>query len=247
MCGSNRSYLQKLATMVDDMKIIPEERKICSTCIQEKQTKLPHNETRVRARKPLELIHSDVFGPITPTSYDGKRYLVTFIDDFTHFTVCYTMESKSCVYQCFRKYESMVTTLFSSKIKRFRCDNGREYLSNEMKEYFEKQGIQFEFTVPYTPQQNGVAERMNRTIAERARCMLLHANVSKNLWSEAVMAAVYVINRCPTTALKNVLPATLWFGRRQKLDKLKIFGSKAYLHVSKQKQKGKFESRSNFV
>ncbi|EZA62315.1 Copia protein [Ooceraea biroi] len=117
----------------------------------------------------------------------------------------------------------MTEAHFNTKLSRFRCDNGREYISHEIKDIFEESGIQFEFTIRYTPQQNGVAERMNRTIAEKIRCMLLESGTQKCLWTEAVLTAVYLINRSLTEALKNKVPAELWYGSLPNLKKLRIF------------------------
>lgn len=121
--------------------------------------------------------------------------LVTFIDDFTHFTAVYVMKAKSEVFNCFKIYEAMATAHFNSSLRRFRCDNGREYISTEMRKHFEEKGTTFQFTIRYTPEQNGVAERMNRTICEKARCLFLGSKLSKKFWSDAVRAAVFLINR----------------------------------------------------
>lgn len=242
----SNSGLRKLKDIVDgiDIDVKPESSQVCEHCIEGKQTKLPHNQKRVRAKRPLQLIHSDLFGPVSPNSYDEKRYILTFIDDFTHFTVVYALSSKSEVFRYFKMYEAMAVAHFNLKISRFRCDNGREYISKEIKDYFENRGIQFEFTIRHTPQQNGVAERMNRTIVEKARCMLLNAQMNKCFWTEAVLAAVYLINRCPTESLKNKVPAELWYGERPNLKKLKTFGCIAYLHLPKALVGGKFNSRT---
>ena len=216
----------------------------CETCIEGKQTKLPHNKTRKRVTRPLQLIHSDVFGPVSPTSYDKKRYVVTFIDDCTHFTVAYAMEAKSETFHYFKVFEAMATAHFGTKICRFRCDNGGEYISTEMQKHFESNGIQFEFTIRYTPQQNGLAERMNRTILEKARCMLLDSKVNKTLWTEAVRTAVYLINRSPTSVLDCKVPAYLWYSEDPNYKKLKVFGCIAYLKIPKELIAGKLDSRT---
>lgn len=129
---------------------------MCQTCIEGKQS---HNQTRIRAKYPLQLIYSDLFGPVSPTSYDEKKYVLTFVDDYTHFTAAYILKYKSEVFHYFKIYEAMATVHFNSKLSRFRCDNGREYISNEIKKFFEEKGIRFELTIRYTPQQNGVTER----------------------------------------------------------------------------------------
>lgn len=101
------------------------------------------------------------------------KYVISFIDDFTHFIVIYLMESKEEVFKYFKMYKAMATAHFNLKISRFRCDNGRKYISKKLQEEFESEGILFEYTIRYTPEQNGVAERVNRNIMERARCLLL--------------------------------------------------------------------------
>lgn len=238
-----KTSIQKLSTMVHGLK---EEtsKTVCEPCAEGKSTKLPHNVSRKRATRPLELIHTDIFGPVTPTSYDDKRYVLVFTDDYTHFTAAYPMERKSDTFQHLKIYEAMVSAHFQRKISRLRCDRGGEYVSTAFKSYCQEKGIQIEYTIAYTPEQNGVAERMNRSIVEKARCMLLSSSLPKTLWSEAVKTAVYLLNRSPTSALKDSVPATLWYGQKPSVEKLKIFGSTAYLHTPKQLSKGKFDSRT---
>lgn len=101
-----------------------------------------------------------------------------------------------------------------------------------------------EFTIRYTPRQNGVAERMNRTIIEKARCMLLNSKLGKYLWDQACLSAVYLINRCPTRALGGDTPATLWYGEKPNLAKIRTFGCIAFLKIPKEIISTKFESRT---
>lgn len=104
----------------------------------------------------------------------------------------------------------MATAHFDSRISRFRYDNDREYISVEFKTECEKKGIRIKYTIPYTPQQNGVAERMNRTIIEWARCLILNSRLGKRFWTEAVLTAIYLLNRLsPTEALKDTVPVEL--------------------------------------
>jgi transposase InsO family protein len=241
-----KTNLEKMEHLVDgmDCKKAAPGQNICETCIAGKQTKLPHDQERPRTRRPLELIHSDVMGPINIPSWNSKRYVLCFVDDYTHFTVVYCMAEKSETFRFFKAYEAMATAHFNLSISRFRCDRGTEYLSDEMKTFFESKGIQYECTIRDTPQQNGVSERMNRTIAEKARCMLLESGLNKYLWSEAVLAAAYVINRVPTSALENKVPAEVWYDTRQDVKKIRVFGCVAYLHPPKRLMEWKFGPRS---
>lgn len=139
------SSLEKLENLVTGITNSKLDSNVCGICMQGKQCKLPHNQQRVRASRPLQLVHSDLCGPISPESYDGRKYMMTFVDDYTHFTVVYLLQSKSEAFKYFKIYEAMSTAHFNTRLSRFRCDNGREYISTEMKNYFEEKGIQFEF------------------------------------------------------------------------------------------------------
>ena len=103
---------------------------------------------------------------------------------------------------------------FNSKIVHLYIDNGREYLSNEMKEYCVNNGMSYHLTIPRTPHQNGVAERIIRTITEKAHTLLIDAKLSQEFWGEAVSTATFLINRIPSRALKgNKTPFELWHGK----------------------------------
>lgn len=180
----------------------PEPKRIgfCDTCVLGKQCREPFDGSRQRAARPLERVHSDVCGPIDPPAWDGSRYFVSFIDDFTHFAVIYPIKKKSEVFECFKEYEAMATTHFEKKISKLTVDQGREYCSNEQRKYYKWKGIQLQPTVAYSPQQNGVAERFNRTLVEKVRTMLIDSNTPKRLWLEAALMATYLLNRSPTRA-----------------------------------------------
>lgn len=216
----------------------------CDSCIKGKQCKLPYQEwNSLRSKRPLELVHSDVCGPIIPSSYDGKKFYVCFTDDYTRFTMTYLMTNKSEVSKFFKEYEAVVTSHWSKKIARIRCDNGGEYVSHEFKNFCKQKGIQIEFTVPYSPQQNGVAERKNRTLIEKARTMIIGSGLGRDMWGEAVLTATYLMNRSPTVVIRDKVPAELWYGRKINLSHLRIFGCLAYKHVPQQKR-SKLDSKS---
>ena len=128
----------------------------------------------------------------------------------------------------------MVERETSKKLKCLRSDNGGEYTSREFRAYCSAHDIKHEKTVPRTPQHNGIAERMNRTIVERVRCMLSLAKLPKSLWGEAVRVACYLINRIPSVPLKFEVPEMVWSNRRLSYSHLKVFGCKAFAHVSKE-------------
>lgn len=211
----------------------------CDVCVEGKQCREPFDDSRVRGKRVLERIHSDVCGPIDPIAWNGAKYFVSFIDDYTHFAMIYVIKKKSDVFKAFQEYEALVTSMFNgNKISKLTIDQGREYLSTEQSKWYKSKGIQIEPTIAYSPQQNGVAERFNRTITEKVRTMLLQSGASKMMWSEAALTAVYILNRCPTRCLENLMtPAEMWLGVKPNLDKVKVFGCKAYAWVPNQCRK----------
>ena len=121
-----------------------------------------------------------------------------------------------------------------------RTDNGMEFFSKAFGNYCRNLGIVSHHTIPYTPQQNGVAERMNRTIISKARCMLSNARMSKRFWVEAASTACYLINRSPSIPLDKKTPIEVWSGTPADYSQLRVFGCTAYAHVDN----GKLEPRA---
>lgn len=120
-------------------------------------------------------------------------------------------------------------------MKHLRTDNGLEYLSEEFQSFCKDKGITRHRTVPANPQQNGVAERMNRTLLERVRCMLSNAKLPKSFWGEAVNTAWFLINKSPSSAIEMKTPDEIWYGRTSDYSKLKVFGCTAYAHIKQDK------------
>ncbi|KAG2758790.1 hypothetical protein Pcac1_g29117 [Phytophthora cactorum] len=218
---------------------------LCDGCALGKQTQVSYMKSSPnRAKQVLEVIHSDVCGPMQTSTFSGKRYFVTFTDDKSHFCVVYLLRNKSEVADKFAEFVAMAETQTGKRVKTLRSDNGGEYTSGAMAKFCKDRGIEQKFTPPYTPQLNGVAERMNRTLVECARCMLEHAGLSKSYWGEAVMTATFLRNRCPTRAITHdKSPHQVWTGKKPLLANLKVFGCHAYVHVPKEKR-SKFDSKS---
>ena len=152
------------------------------------------------------MIHSDLCGPFEVESIGGSKYFMFFIDDATRKVFVYMLKSKDEAKTVYEKFKSMVQRQSGRQIKIFRSDNGREYVNASMKASMERDGICHQTTCTYTPEQNGVAERMNRIIVEKVRSMLNDAQLPKRFWAEEVNPAVYLINRSPTRALNDITP-----------------------------------------
>uniref|UniRef100_A0AAV1VKE2 Polyprotein n=1 Tax=Peronospora matthiolae TaxID=2874970 RepID=A0AAV1VKE2_9STRA len=219
---------------------------VCEGCALGKQTRVRfQSNTTARTSKLLEVIHSDVCGPISMATFSGKRYFVTFIDDKSRYCVVYLLKSKSEVAAKFMEYAAMAETQTGKRVKYLQSDNGGEYKSDKLARFCAERGIQQRFTTPYTPQLNGVAERMNRTLVECARCMMEHAGLGKSYWGEAVMTAMFLRNRCPTRAIhQDKSPYQVWTMKKPILANLKVFGCHAYVQVPQDKR-AKFDSKSS--
>ena len=170
----------------------------CDYCLLGKQHRVSFSSKSTKKSKILELVYSDVCGPIEVESLGGYIYFVTFIDDASRKTWVYLLKSKDQVFQNFQQFHAMVERETRKPLKSLRTDNGGEYISQEFKDYCSKHGIQHEKTVLGTPQHIGVAERMNRTIVEKVRCMLRTAKLPKSFWGAAMLTACYLMNRSPS-------------------------------------------------
>ena len=214
------------------------ENFFCAACAYGKQHRLPFKrcERDLTQVQVGERIFSDVCGPMSMASVSGNKYFVTFKDELSGYRVVNFIKHKSDVLACFKIFTNMVKNSSNSRIKFLHVDNGREYCNHEFKEYLNAQGIQLETTAPYTPEQNGRAERDNRTIVESARSMIYGSNVPKYLWAEAVNTAVYILNRTPSTQTPNSTPFEMWYKRRPTLEHIKTFGCEAYVHIPDQKR-----------
>ena len=168
--------------------------------------------------------------------------MLTFTDDFSRYTTAYFIKPKSEVLAKFMECVNSVkkhtghqimklNILAEEDVKVLRSDNGGEYASDKFTKFCANKGILHEFTVPYCPQQNGVAERLNRTIMQGARSMLYQAKLPLEFWAEACSTAVCLHNRSPTAASKDETPFHCLFGRRPDISNLRVFGCVSYVHV----------------
>ncbi len=214
----------------------------CEGCQEGKQTKLPHPPTGSRSKKILEMIHSDLIGPFNNVSFNGFKYVLTFTDDYSGFITIYLLKFKSEVIESFKEYFWRTKRMFNYGINEIRCDNGTEYTNREFRNFCREKGIRIGYTIPYTPQMNGKAERIGRTLMDKARTLLVSAGLEGKYWSEAMLCAAFLTNRVPNCY--NVIPAKLWYDKDIRYDRFRVFGCNAYLLTPKQKRENKFEPKS---
>ena len=140
----------------------------------------------------------DLFGPIKRKSITGEYYCLVVTDDYSRFSWVSFMEHKSQTFDHLKILIPKLESLYKLKIRRIRSDNGGEFKNKQMEDFCQENVIHHEFSAPYTPQQNGVAERKNRTLIEAARTMLVDSRLPVHFWSEAVNHACYTMNRVLT-------------------------------------------------
>lgn len=215
----------------------------CEVCLKGKLTRAPFPQQSERSSETLDIVHTDVCGPMRVQSIGGARFFVVFIDDSTGWCEVRFLKNKSDVLPEFRKYKSMVENQTGKTIKFLQSDNGKEFCNKEFDELLNTCGIQRRLTISYTPEQNGVAERRNRTLVEMARCMLLQSNSPPRFWAEAIATANHVRNRCPSRSLNGDTAFFRWTGDRPNVRYFRTFGCKAFA-LDRTPGKGKFESRS---
>ena len=198
----------------------------CEKCVEGKMARKPFQSVgEIRTTRKLQLVHSDVCGPMPTESIGGSRYFVTFVDDYSRFCRVYFMKRKSEVFDKFKEFERCSTNECGLSIGIFRSDNSGEYISKEFGKFLLDKGIHHELSALYSPAQNGVAERINRTLMESARTMMAQAGLSDKYWAEAVVTGAYLRNRVPTRSFKEkTTPFEKWYGKKPDLSHLRVFG-----------------------
>ncbi|GKB91898.1 putative ribonuclease H-like domain-containing protein [Tanacetum coccineum] len=196
----------------------------CIACLKGKQHKAScKSKIQNSITQPLFMLHMDLFGPTFVSSLMNKKYCLVVTDDYSRFTWVFFLASKDETSGILKSFITEIENLVDKKVKIIRCDNGTEFKNRVMSEFCEKKGIKKEFSVARTPQQNGVAERRNRTLIKAARTMLVDSNLPTIFWDEAVNTACYVQNRVLVVKPHNKTPYELFRGRIPALSFMRPF------------------------
>ena len=192
------------------------ELSTCEYFLQGKAIRKPFGKA-IRAELPLQLIHSDICGPMNVRARHGASYFIIFIHDCTRYGHVYLISLKSQALDCFIQYINEMENQLDRKIKALRTDRGREYLSKQFAKLCNDKDILRQLTTPRTPQQNGVAERRNRTLLEMVRSMMAQANLPIQYWGDTLIIAAYILNRVSRKSV-SLTPYELWTGRKLNLN-----------------------------
>lgn len=233
----NGSYMAKMKDAVQGFSIGDKiDISKCKVCCEGKQCRLPFPNNCNRSEDLLNVIHMDIAGPMEVKSLGGSRYYLLFVDDYSRMAFIYFLKEKSQALDCFKEFKVKVENELDKKIKIIRSDNGLEFCSKKFTEFLKVNGILHQRTNPYSPEQNGLCERQNRVVCEKARCLLFDAELPTEFWAEACNCAVYLRNRTIASGLNNKTPFEMWTGTKPDLSHLRIFGSTVMVHIPKEKR-----------
>ncbi|GJU08558.1 retrotransposon protein, putative, ty1-copia subclass [Tanacetum coccineum] len=193
----------------------------CVSCLSGKMARKPYSHQVERAKDLLGLIHTDVCGPFRIVSRQGASYFVTFTDDFSRYGYVYLLKHKHEVFETFKVFQKEVENQLGKTIKSLRSDRGGEYMSQEFLDHLKEHGIIAHRTPPYTPQNNGVSERRNRTLLDMVRSMMSQTTLPKSFWDYALETAARILNMVPTKKVDKT-PYEIWHGQAPKLSYLRV-------------------------
>lgn len=233
----DKQHIKSIMEKELNMKVKPSCSRICEACVYGKAHRLKFG-TRKKATRPGELISTDICGPFDE-SFRKYRYFAIFKDDYTKFRYCFFLKHKSEIKEVLEDFIVHAKNL-GHKIKEIISDNGGEYDNQAVRVILKKHGISQRLTAPYTPQQNGVSERENRTVVEMARTLKYSAeemDFPNSLWAEFISTSIYILNRTGKSSVPSLSPYELWMGKKPRIKHMRIVGSVCYAHVPVQKRR----------
>lgn len=211
---------------------------VCEACMRGRTTRVATTgEIEYQVETTLDMWVADTLGPFKYRTHDGKRYAMVVMDVYAHRVWVVLLKSKDEAWKELQRLTTQEQTQKGRTLKRQHTDGGGEYVNNEMKEYYAKQGTIQTWTTRDTPQHNALVERMNRTLAEKTRTIMWHAGAGARMWGEAIQAAAYLINNLPCTWTGQSTPNELYTGVSTSHKHLVTWGCNAYVHNKQMENK----------
>jgi transposase InsO family protein len=183
--------------------------------------------------RPLELLHMDLFGLIAYISIGRIKYCLVIVDDYSRFTWVFFLHEKSQTQETLKRFLRQAQNEFGLRIKKITSDNGTEFKNSQIEGFLEEEGIKHKFSSPYTPQQNGVVERKNRTLLDMARTMLDEYKTPDQFWAEAINTAYYSISRLYLHRILKKTSYELLTGKKPNVSYFRVFGSKCFILIKR--------------
>src|SRR3954464_3594574 len=196
----------------------------CSACIEGKLHEKAHPPTTIiYSKRPLELLHLDLFGPPFD-SLGGRKYCLVIVDDYSRYTWVYFFKRKSKTQQTVIDFANEAQRQHNAKILTIRSDNDTEFKNYTLDEFLSDEGIKHQYSAAYTPQQNGVAERKNRTLIDAARTMMAEFKSPYNFLAKAINTACHATNRIYLRKILNKTPYEILPGKNPNIKYFRVFG-----------------------
>nr|GEV35799.1 zinc finger, CCHC-type [Tanacetum cinerariifolium] len=231
---SLRSMAQR--DLVHGILAIKHTTQVCDVCLIRKHSRWPFpKKAKARSTSPLDFIYGDLCGPITPPTPSGKKYIFLLVDDYSRYMWVYFLSTKDQAFDTFKEYKKSIENKLRTTLKMLRMDQEGEFASNEFTQYCKENDIARQLIAPYSPQQNGVVKRRNRTIMSTTRCMMKATNMPQNFWAKAIRHAIYILNSVRTKALEDITPYEAIKQRKPNLENLRVFGYIAYAKIRRER------------
>lgn len=235
ICQSKMEETSEAVTGFNKPALLPYK---CVVCLEAKaQRNSFPRKSETNTTETLELIHCDLKGPANITGRKGNRYFITFTDDFSRFSCIVLLKEKSQASEALRKYIAFAENAQGRRIKAIRADNGGEFVNQEFEDILAEKGISRQRTAANSPQQNGVAERLNRTLGEKAKALLFQSDLPKSFWEDSVTHATYLHNITVHSACSGKTPFELWNGKKPSLENLVVFGARGLATIPVEQRK----------
>jgi transposase InsO family protein len=230
----SREIIERLTTdgILDSLDF--SDFQTCVDCVKGKLMRA-RKKGATRSEGLLEIIHTDICGPFTPSTLGGYKYFITFIDDFSRYGYIFLIHEKSEALDMFKIYKAEIELKQEKKIKIVRSDRGGEFygrygeagqIPGPFAKFLQECGVDAQYTMPGEPEQNGVAERRNRTLMDMVRSMMSNTSLPTFLWGDALKTAAYILNRVPSKSVPKT-PFELWCGHKPSLSHFRIWGCPA--------------------
>src|SRR3954470_10074013 len=218
--------------------------RVCRACVEGKMHDSTHQRnTIVSSKRILELLHVDLFGPPSHASLGRKKYCLVIVDDFSRYSWVYFFKLKSETQKTFIDFINLVQRQYNVPVLIIRSNNGTEFKNCTLNDFLSDEGIKHLYSAAYTRQQNGVAERKNRTLIEMARTMLAEFKSPYNFWAEAISIAFHASNRLYLRKEINKTPYEILTGNKPNISYFRVFGYKCF-YLIKGVRLTKFESKA---
>ena len=218
--------------------------KVCSICPKAKLYRQSFPLSSTRAKVVFELIHVDIWSAYKCTTYDGYKYFLTIVDDYSRATWVHLMSSKSNAFPLLQSFIIFIEKQFHASVKIIRSDTGSEFQDKTSIQFYTSKGIMHQKSCVDTPQQNGIVERKHKHLLEVARALMIQANLPQKFWGESILTAVYLINRFPTPILDNKTPFELLYTEKPTYSHLRAFGCLCFKSTLK-RDRSKFQARAS--